>query len=107
MKMCDNFFETLRHAVEGEYVIRLREIFDGYALTVWFENGYGASILSHSHIYGGQDGLLEVAIVIPEDNFYDQIPVYDTPITDCSVSGVDGEYAIEVLREIENLPVRG
>lgn len=102
-----NFFEILQYAVGREHLIQCRKVFDGNGLTVWFPNGYGASILCHSDTYGGSDGLVEIAVVVPkENNFCYHTPVYDTPVTDDVLGYLDSEMAIEILREIESLPPR-
>ena len=41
-----------------------------------FKNGYGVSVVSHTHSYGGKDGLYELAVLDFDGNI-----TYDTPIT--------------------------
>lgn len=37
--------------------------FKGYQKVVEFDNGYGLSIVSHEHSYGGNEGLFEIALL--------------------------------------------
>src|SRR5574343_446095 len=50
-------------------------------ILVHFPSGYGASIIRNEYSYGGNQGLLELAVLmfLPDNFNYDII--YDTPIT--------------------------
>jgi hypothetical protein len=49
-------------------------------IKLFFENGFGVSIVRHSHSYGGADGLFEVAVLRGAEHNWDI--TYSTPITD-------------------------
>ena len=71
-----------------------------YSRVVEFENGYGASIISHDGSYGGDHGLFEVAVL------HDDIIVYDTPVTKDTVGWLDFAGVAGILKDIEELPPR-
>jgi hypothetical protein len=48
----------------------------GKRSSMMFKNGYGVSVVSHTHSYGGKDGLYELAVLDSDGNI-----TYDTPIT--------------------------
>jgi hypothetical protein len=63
-----------------------------------FDNGYGASVVSHLGSYGGKNGLFEVA-VIGKDGDLD----YTTPVTNNVIGWLDFTGVAEVLEQIKNL----
>jgi len=63
-----------------------------------FENGYGASIICHQYSYGGNEGLLELAVLKDGDL------CFDTPVTDDVVGYLTTEQATDILEEIKSLP---
>lgn len=65
-----------------------------------FENGYGASVVSHKFSYGGDKGLFELAVL---NNYTGQL-CYDTPITDDVLGRLTVKEVEEVLDKIEALP---
>jgi len=71
----------------------------GEAKIYKFKNGYGASIVCHQHSYGGNEGLLELA-VLKGDSI-----CYDTPVTDDVVGYLTTEKATAILEEIKALPI--
>src|SRR6056300_2055672 len=71
-----------------------------YSRIVEFENGYGASIISHDSSYGGDHGLFEVAVL------HDDIIVYDTPVTHDTIGWLDFAGVAAILKDIEQLPPR-
>ena len=71
-----------------------------YSRVVEFENGYGASIISHDGSYGGDHGLFEVAVL------HDEIIVYDTPVTHDTIGWLDFAGVAAILKDIEELPPR-
>lgn len=76
-----------------------------YARVVEFENGYGASIISHGRSYGGDQGLFEIAVLCAVGTDDEQI-VYDTPVTDDVVGYLDFAGVAAILKDIEELPPR-
>ena len=71
-----------------------------YSRVIEFENGYGASIISHDYSYGGCQGLFEVGVL------HDGILVYDTPVTKDTIGWLDFAGVAAILKDIEELPVR-
>jgi hypothetical protein len=71
-----------------------------YSRVVEFENGYGASIISHDGSYGGDHGLFEVGVL------HDGILVYDTPVTHDTIGWLDFAGVAAILKDIEELPPR-
>ena len=49
-------------------------------LKLFFNNGFGVSVVRHSHSHGGVDGLFEVAVLLGTAECWEL--TYDTPITD-------------------------
>jgi hypothetical protein len=70
----------------------------GKCARIHFDNGYGASVVSHSFSYGGALGLYEIAVLRGDDL------VYDTPITSDVVGFLSEDDVTEVLKQIQQLP---
>ena len=70
----------------------------GVRSVTMFENGYGASVVSHPMSYGGQMGLYELAILDKNGEL-----TYDTPITDDVIGYLTPEQVTEKLIEIQDL----
>jgi hypothetical protein len=65
---------------------------------ITFDNGFGASVVSHSFSYGGNQGLYELAVL-----FEDEIH-YDNPIACGDVRGYLSESDVtELLIQIQQL----
>lgn len=64
-----------------------------------FENGYGASVVSHTHSYGGKAGLFELAVLDSDGEI-----TYDTPVTDDVIGYLTPEEVTEALAFIQSLP---
>ena len=75
--------------------------FHGIIMTWQFQNGYGASVVSHDYSYGGESALWEGAVL-----HNDQI-VYDTPITDDVIGWMNDSDVDQFLARIEALPEKG
>jgi len=45
------------------YLTESREAFGGENFMFTFPNGWGASVVSHAHSYGGREGLWELAVL--------------------------------------------
>jgi hypothetical protein len=74
------------------------EFMSGKKSRIQFDNGYGASVVSHSFSYGGKLGLYEIAILDNEGDI-----CYDTPITDDVIGHLTEEDVTEVLIKIQSL----
>lgn len=70
-----------------------------------FENGYGASVVSHEFSYGGDEGLWELAVVLVYENEGRLLwkLVYYTPITEDVLGWLTWEEVEETLKQIEEL----
>lgn len=75
-------------------------VIDPFMARVEFVNGYEASVVRHAYSYGGDEGLVEIAVL------HDGELVYDTPVTGDVRGFLDEDEVIEVLAEIERLPAR-
>ncbi len=74
-------------------------MFGGYHKVFKFDNGYGASVVSHSGSYGGNTGLFEIAVLDKSGDI-----VYDTPVTSDVLGYLDFADVVTVLDQIKNLP---
>lgn len=86
-----------------------REVHDGKQRLYFFDNNYGASVVSHRFSYGGQDSKWELAVLKYDGKGdradYTNWPLYySTPITN-DVIGNLSEYEVQsFLRQIKELP---
>jgi hypothetical protein len=71
---------------------------DGVYCRAKFDNGYGASVVSHAMSYGGTKGLYEIA-VLEGDSI-----TYDTPVTNDVLGWLKPADVERVLGEIQSLP---
>ena len=71
----------------------------GIMSRIYFDNGYGASIVQSQFSYGGKIGLYELAILDEEGHV-----CYTTPITDKVIGYLREEDVSEVMIRIQNLP---
>lgn len=78
-----------------DLVFNTRE--DGVYCTVYFPNGYGASIIRTNQSYGGSNGLYEMAVL--KNGFID----YDTEITDDVLGHLDEQDVTTYLERIQKL----
>lgn len=74
-------------------------VFDGTQEIYHFENGYGASVISHKFSYGGERGLFEIAVLDQNDDL-----CYSTPVTDDVLGNLDRDEVKKVLDQINDLP---
>ena len=72
---------------------------DGKFYRFDFDNGYGASVISHYFSYGGTEGKWELAVIGPDGRLN-----YETPIT-CDVIGhLEWDEVEGLLDRIASLP---
>jgi len=72
--------------------------YNGVKTRIYFENGFGASIVKHDYSYGGKEGLYELAVL-----FDDEIH-YDNPVAMGDVRGYLNEDEVsELLIQIQKL----
>ncbi len=81
-----------------EFISLNGDFLSGKKARIQFDNGYGASVVSHSFSYGGKQGLYEIAILDNEGDI-----CYDTPITNDVVGHLTEEDVTEVLIKIQRL----
>jgi hypothetical protein len=81
-----------------EFEIMTDEFMSGKKARIYFDNGYGASVVSHTMSYGGKKGLYELA-VLKDDEIH-----YTNPIADGDVRGFLTEDAVtDLLIQIQKL----
>ena len=81
-----------------EFEIMTDLFMPGKKSRIQFDNGYGASVVSHTFSYGGKLGLYELA-VLKDDELH-----YDNPVANGDVRGFLTEDAVtELLLQIQKL----
>lgn len=70
----------------------------GVRSVTMFENGYGASVVSHSMSYGGHMGLYEMAVLDKNGEL-----TYTTSVTDDVIGYLTPEQVTEKLIQIQDL----
>lgn len=86
------------------YLLGIKELFDGVHYMFRFENGYGASIVKHMYSYGHEDDLWELAVtVFPHKDAKWSKLCYNTPITDDVLGSKTDDEIREILNEIKEL----
>lgn len=63
-----------------------------------FDNGFGVSVISHSHSYGGRNGLYEVAVLDSDGNL-----TYETPVTNNVIGYLTEEDVSDVMKQVQEL----
>jgi hypothetical protein len=81
-----------------EYLILSKPYQDGLLKRYMFNNGYGASVVSHSFSYGGNSGLFELAVLDKNGEL-----TYDTSITNDVIGHLTQEEVYVLLGKIKNL----
>lgn len=66
---------------------------------VFFENGWGVSVVSHRHSYGGAQGLFEVAVMDKNENIR-----YDSGITPDVIGWLDFAGVADIMVQVKKLP---
>ena len=77
---------------------RKYNIHNGVGYVYQFENGYGASVVSHDGSYGGKQGLYEIAVLDSTGDL-----CYSTPITDDVIGHATEEKVLDTLHRIRML----
>ena len=70
----------------------------GVQARITFDNGYGASVVSTPHTYGGRDGLYELAVFGKNGHI-----TYDTPVTDDVLGYLKPEEVTKIMQQIQLL----
>jgi len=63
-----------------------------------FDNGFGVSVVSHTHSYGGRSGLYEVAVLDK-----DGLLTYETPVTNDVIGYLSEEDVTDVMKQVQEL----
>ena len=73
----------------------------GIVSRIYFDNGYGASVVKGQYTYGGSKGLYELAVVkgTEEENEL----CYDTPVTEDVLGYLTEADVTEALKQIQEL----
>lgn len=82
----------------------IRALNGGVQTIVFFENGYGASVVQHDFSYGRDKGLFEIGVIAGDRDEWHLC--YDTEITDDVLGWQNNQDVEEVLRKIGDLPKR-
>lgn len=69
----------------------------GIQARIYFDNGYGASVIRSPYSYGGNQDLYELAVI------KDDAICYDTPITDDVLGYLTEDNVTKYLGQIQNL----
>lgn len=82
-----------------EFEIMSDEYMSGKKSRIYFDNGYGASVVSHTFSYGGKSGLYELAVLDKDGEIH-----YDNPVAGGDVKGyLTEEEVTELLIQIQKL----
>jgi len=63
-----------------------------------FENGYGVSVVCHTHSYGGKNGLFEIAVLGKDGDL-----TYDTPVTNDVIGYLSREEVTDIMEQVQEL----
>ncbi len=63
-----------------------------------FENGYGVSVVCHTHSYGGKTGMFEIAVIGKDGDL-----TYDTPITNDVIGYLNREEVTDIMEQVQVL----
>jgi hypothetical protein len=76
--------------------------YKGVRSKIQFDNGYGASVVSHNYSYGGKEGLYELAVLDENGNLH-----YDNPVANGDVIGYLKQSDVtDLMISIQELPHR-
>ena len=81
--------------------VRIRKVNNGVQKRYNFDNGYGASVVSHDYSYGGLSGKWDIAVTDHNGDID-----YTTPITSDVIGHLNDDERDDILRQIANLPER-
>ena len=70
----------------------------GKKARMMFKNGYGVSVVSHTHSYGGKDGLYELAVLDSEGSL-----TYSTEVTSDVLGYLTEENVTEHMIQVQNI----
>jgi hypothetical protein len=70
----------------------------GVQARIYFDNGYGASVVKTPHTYGGDMGLYELAVFGKDGHI-----AYDTPVTNDVEGYLSEDDVTKILEQIQEL----
>jgi hypothetical protein len=70
----------------------------GVKCRIMFENGYGVSVVSHTHSYGGTKGLFEIAVLGKDGDIS-----YDTPVTNDVIGYLNPDEVTDIMEQVQIL----
>ena len=70
----------------------------GVRSRMMFENGYGVSVVSHTHSYGGTKGLFEIAVLGKDGDIS-----YDTPVTNDVIGYLSPDEVTDIMEQVQSL----
>ncbi len=82
----------------NKYITEVNRANNGVQKVYQFENGYGASVISHDFSYGGKKGLWELAVLDSGGSI-----CYDTEITSDVIGHLNDPEVDRYLRRIQQL----
>lgn len=82
----------------NKYIAEVNRINNGVQKVYKFENGYGASVISHDYSYGGKKGLWELAVLDSDGSL-----CYDSGITEDVLGHLNDPEVDRYLRKISQL----
>ena len=78
--------------------IRSDGFLSGKTSRIMFDNGWGASVVSHTFSYGGKDGKYELAVLDKDGEL-----TYETPITNDVIGYLREIDVTDVMEKIQKL----
>ena len=77
----------------------------GVQALMFFDNGYGVSVVQSRHSYGGDQGKYELAVLEGQKDSWSL--TYDTPITNDVLGYLSEHDVVEILNRVKNLDSSG
>ena len=65
---------------------------------MYFDNGFGVSVVSHTFSYGGKRGLYEIAVLDKNGEL-----TYDTPVTNDVIGNLSETGVTNVMKQVQEL----
>ena len=79
--------------------LEFKEPFCGGEISrVYFDNGYGVSVVRSQYSYGGKEGLYELAVLDEHGNL-----TYDTPVTNDVIGYLSEDEVSDIMEQVQKL----
>lgn len=82
--------------------INFKSYMEGIAGQIFFENGYGASVIRHPGSYGNDRGLFELAVIHGNNESFELC--YSTPVTSDVIGWLSEGDVLSIIKQIKELP---